>query len=80
MLQQGGDLSNALSNDSEGKLGWYRGGMSIALDIARGLSYLHSCKVCLLPNLRDTRRQIDFETAYALALRSQVLATGLTRE
>lgn len=45
---QGGDLSNALSNDSEGKLNWYRGGMSIALDVARGLSYLHSCKVFFL--------------------------------
>ena len=46
MQAQGGDLSNALSNDSVGKLRWYRGGMSIALDVARGLSYLHSCKVC----------------------------------
>jgi hypothetical protein len=49
---QGGDLREALNDDPHGELRWYRRGQSIALDIARGLHFLHShdvsgIRVCL---------------------------------
>ena len=39
---QGGDLRAALSSDLTGELRWYNRGQHIALDVARGLHYLHS--------------------------------------
>ncbi|CAL5224202.1 g6845 [Coccomyxa viridis] len=42
----GGDLSEAISNDRSGHLRWYDRGQYIALDVVRGLAYLHACK-CL---------------------------------
>lgn len=42
---QGGDLSDAISNDRTGHLRWYGRGQYIALDVVRGLAYLHACKV-----------------------------------
>jgi serine/threonine protein kinase len=39
---EGGDLREALNDDPNGELRWYRRGQSIALDIARGLHFLHS--------------------------------------
>ena len=42
---QGGDLRVAIHNDSARKLGWYGLGRGIALDIARGIAFLHSRKV-----------------------------------
>lgn len=42
---QGGDLSEAMSNDKSGRLRWYNRGQYIALDVVRGLAYLHACKV-----------------------------------
>lgn len=44
---QGGDLCKAISNDRSGDLGWYSKGHKLALDVARGLAFLHSCKVRL---------------------------------
>lgn len=44
-LMEGGDLRNALDNDKDGVLQWQRVGKGIALDLARGLTALHSCKV-----------------------------------
>ena len=41
-LMEGGDLSEAIKHDAEGELTWYNKGQRIALDIARGLLYLHS--------------------------------------
>ena len=49
---QGGDLRAALSSDVTGELRWYNRGQHIALDVARGLHYLHSHDVRLaLPAL-----------------------------
>ncbi|CAL5222010.1 g4300 [Coccomyxa viridis] len=44
---QGGDLGTALAHDnpSARRLGWYQNGHLVALDIARGLAYLHAQKV-----------------------------------
>ena len=44
---QGGDLGTALANDNPAnrRLGWYNNGSHIALEIARGLAYLHHRKV-----------------------------------
>lgn len=42
---QGGDLSEAMSNDKGGRLRWHGRGQYIALDVVRGLAYLHACKV-----------------------------------
>lgn len=44
---QGGDLGMALAQDSPAnrRLGWYGNGAQIALNVARGLAYLHAQKV-----------------------------------
>ena len=43
--KQGGDLQQALSNDLTGELDWHRRGRNIALDISRGLTFLHATGV-----------------------------------
>ncbi len=44
----GGDLRDALDKDKRTELVWYRKGYQIALDIARGLHFLHSHDVSRL--------------------------------
>ena len=49
---QGGDLYSALQSNAQGigvahPLSWWRRGRSVALDIARGLHFLHSEHVVL---------------------------------
>ena len=39
---EGGDLRAALTRDEDGALAWNKRGRQIALDIARGLHFLHS--------------------------------------
>ena len=46
-LHRGGDLFSALQSSSHGSgaahpLSWWRRGRSVALDVARGLHFLHS--------------------------------------
>lgn len=41
----GGDLCAAICADTNGSLRWYERGHRIALDIARGLYFLHSHEV-----------------------------------
>ena len=43
--RQGGDLRNALNKDNNIKMGWNDRGKAIAVDIARGLAFLHANKV-----------------------------------
>lgn len=58
----GGDLGSALDRDmfdseesgSERRLGWYARGRVILLGVARGLTYLHSERVCSLPQTYPT--------------------------
>jgi len=55
-LLPGGDLCTALAEDHEHDLRWYSKGHLIALDIARGLFFLHSHDVrdpCRLPLPND---------------------------
>ncbi len=42
MSCQGGDLRRAMNSDEEGQYNWAANGKRIALDIARGLHFLHS--------------------------------------
>ena len=39
-----GDLHRLLGRDTGGQLGWYRRGRAIALDVVRGIVYMHSRK------------------------------------
>ena len=39
-----GDLHRLLGRDTSGQLGWYRRGRAIALDVVRGIVYMHSRK------------------------------------
>ncbi|KAK9789943.1 hypothetical protein WJX73_007087 [Symbiochloris irregularis] len=41
----GGDLQSALSEDPEKDFSWYKRGQQVALDMARGLAYLHENNV-----------------------------------
>ena len=41
-LMEGGDLRAALTSDVEGNLRWFKSGKHIALDVAKGLHFLHS--------------------------------------
>lgn len=45
LFRQGGDLSEAIDKDKEGKFTWYRQGRAVALDIAKGIAFLHSMKI-----------------------------------
>jgi serine/threonine protein kinase len=38
----GGDLLSQIRHDDQGMFKWHKWGRSIALDVARGLTYLHS--------------------------------------
>ena len=42
---QGGDLRQALSAEPAYRVTWWNGGKPIAMDIARGLAFLHANKV-----------------------------------
>jgi serine/threonine protein kinase len=44
-LMDGGDLRRALSGEGAAELAWAQRGKEVALDIVRGLCFLHSCKV-----------------------------------
>jgi hypothetical protein len=48
LVWTGGDLCAAIARDSAGQLRWYNRGHRIALDIARGLYFLHSHEVRML--------------------------------
>ena len=45
MHRQAGDLRNALNKDNRTLLMWNERGKAIAVDIARGLAFLHANKV-----------------------------------
>jgi serine/threonine protein kinase len=47
MYHSGGDLCTAIAADDVGELRWYNRGHQVALDIARGLYFLHSHDVSL---------------------------------
>lgn len=42
---QGGDLRHALSSEPPYKVTWWNGGKPIAIDVARGLAFLHANQV-----------------------------------
>ena len=44
-MAQGKDLRHCLVNDEVGQFAWHRKGKAVALDIARGLHFLHSSDV-----------------------------------
>jgi hypothetical protein len=59
LYEQGGDLKQTLIDDEAGLFDWGRKGKTVALDIARGLHFLHSCDVihrcCSQPQLFATK-------------------------
>lgn len=44
-LMEGGDLRNALSGLQRDEMTWYQNGQHLALDIIRGICYLHNNRV-----------------------------------
>lgn len=44
-LMEGGDLRTALDRDTTGRFRWWQQGKSIAVDVARGVAFLHSSGV-----------------------------------
>ena len=44
-LMEGGDLRNALSGPFREEMRWYRNGQHLALDIVRGIYFLHQNRV-----------------------------------
>ena len=46
---QGGDLRAVLSSECAPALQWYAGGKSVALDVLRGLAFIHSAGVVSRP-------------------------------
>ena len=76
---QGGDLYSALQSNAQGigvahPLSWWRRGRSVALDIARGLHFLHSEHVVRL------EMQSQPIAAYSLELRfciSSLASSGM---
>lgn len=69
-LMEGGDLRAALTADVEGNLRWWKNGKSIALDVVRGLHFLHSHAVVH----RDVKSKNILLTRY---LRAKVGDVGL---
>lgn len=43
---QGGDMWSALRGNDREELQWYGKGRGLALDVARGLHFLHEHKAC----------------------------------
>lgn len=44
-ILQGGDLTDAIRGSRNGELGWYGKGRNIAIEVARGLAFLHSNRI-----------------------------------
>ena len=44
-IWQGGDLTDAIRSSRNAEFGWFNRGRSVALDIARGLEFLHSNRI-----------------------------------
>ena len=71
-FMEGGDLWSALRGPHREELQWYGRGRSLALDIARGLHFLHEHKarVCFRCHfdchMSDTDRVKTIQTAYTL--------------
>ena len=42
---QGADLRQAIAGDDLDEYGWYKRGRKVAMDITRGLHFLHTCGV-----------------------------------
>lgn len=83
-LMEGGTLYDALANDDSTKrtFGWWRRGKGIALDIARGLAYLHSrhithmdVKSANVLLTRDKRPKIG-DVGFAKAVRATAAGTS----
>ena len=53
----GGDLCSAIERDADGELKWHRDGHHIALDIAKGLYFLHSHDVRTCASAHPDRKQ-----------------------
>ena len=50
---EGGDLRKALSAPDHSRYAWNNLGQLVALDMVRGLHFLHTNKVCILTLARD---------------------------
>jgi hypothetical protein len=82
-LMRGGDLAQALERDVQGDLNWSKSGKKIAIDIARGLCFLHANKVIhrdlKSKNVLLTENYVakigDLESAVAMAGGSSSLKT-----
>ncbi len=83
-LMEGGTLYDAIANDDmhNRMFGWWRRGKSIALDIARGLAYLHSRNITHMDMksanvllTRDMRPKIG-DVGFARAVRASSVGTS----
>jgi hypothetical protein len=82
-LMRGGDLAQALERDVQGDLNWSKSGKKIAIDITRGLCFLHANKVIhrdlKSKNVLLTENYVakigDLESAVAMAGGSSSLRT-----
>ena len=73
MRCQGGDLRSALAEDEDGKYAWERHGKQVAMDVARGLHFLHAsgvehgCEPCRTSQLlRVLHRGIKWSVSVAV--------------
>lgn len=70
-MLQGGDLRQALQGPLAASLTWYNKGGKLALDVIKGLHFLHCNRVsfCTLPIYRATHEPALFHTLSRFVLR-----------